>query len=889
MNRERIKIILILNIFIFSFIPLFSGGVFEKIEENSSLTQDTFPLGTANADYELVVSHLQASSNGPTTFSDETGKTYFYDLQVNNFPVISMLEQAFGSNVSSILQEYDLNGTQLFIKVLRQENNIMDIMTGLKLGNDIILNTSTIIGVDNLPTFLQSLVIPKDLTGLIPANLNFLTTPFSEKEDSTCLNYCNFDVSPFGLYLDPNNFTGHNNALSKQLAKLSYESNKTEIDWIDWKKAPIPNSVGYFEMDQWSKYYYENTTVIDGKISMSLPVGSFPDGVFITSSYDFSLSPYNQGSTSPAFYLNKPNSNEFFYDRTSNFTIPNYFDLPNGTRVYAPIPNGTPVTVPFYFDTNLFADGNYLFVPQENISRVYGVYAYRDVGWMNFDDVPATVTNYYSGGPILNKNNITLNSFPSDKLVVYFERENQPITTIIGPTYQPGNSFNFGLNLSSTVDPLASLELFANWDILNNPSSGWMNNLNLKFTFDANNDSYTSSVNEVIDISLVLNKTATFQTPNPLAVGDTGTYQITKSNLQMSLTPDYQMFWDNIFPNTTTEIQDALQTFNNKKLLDYQVIGVDGLYYTLSGTNYDPANDSNPITSTFTMDQDAFSAFNSLLAHNNTYSNGTIWSFKAINDYSEEIENYYNTIFPSAPISWTKTREGYRKIVENVTITDPLVISLSLPYSNNNNFFYFKASDYNFNLPTWEQNFSLVLNLYSNQYYANNSNVLYFSGTNWNGTDWVDGHGFPIGSDIVVIYTPDSNINSIDGKIYIPYNLDSSVIYEVNYADDYVMNPNNYTYYDPLFTTDGYLSGKVIILNSSVPNGMFRVSVSMLSNNFNNHKVYSTNGGTSIGVFPAITNLFTYITPARTAGDFNLLKQDSNAVNTLSNGSYTYY
>ena len=86
MNRNLL--LLVSGIFIISCIPLYSQGLVNTFQSNGETaattsastvtsTQDTFPFGDANLDYNLIISHNQNQSNGPTIFSDETGKTIY--------------------------------------------------------------------------------------------------------------------------------------------------------------------------------------------------------------------------------------------------------------------------------------------------------------------------------------------------------------------------------------------------------------------------------------------------------------------------------------------------------------------------------------------------------------------------------------------------------------------------------------------------------------------------------------------------------------------------------------------------------------------------------------------------------------------------------------------
>ena len=866
---KKISATLVLVVFILGALAMNSQGT---IASTNSATGNPFPLGNASIDFSFALKNQMTTQNPATGFTNQVGKTIYYDLNVNNFPLVNVLNTLYGSNVSSIFTNFNIDHTQLFIKVLRQDGNNIDMVMGIRLANNLEFNLTPIFNAANLPTYIQNLIIPKGLQVLFPGNIMTENNPYSQNTNNlACNNYnyyyntpCNVAVSPIGLYINPSNYTGAQSAVSTQLSNLQTD---TGVSWTNYFNATAAG-VSTYSPDQYSQYNYLTATVpSSGNITSPVPL-SYVYGIYSSSTYSFSLAPYLNSALPVTPIINSTSPYSSFFGQKAGNIISGL-----GSIV------GQSVVIPFQADGNLYANGNNLYVPGLNIASVSGVYYERQVNYASYSQLPSGLTNLYSGGAITGGDNIALNTVPSqtEPLVIYYTSVTQP--TLFTHNSLTASNYAFGFNLSSTTNPLAYIYTNANWNLASSSYSGWMNNFDFKLGFDANNNGAIDPSTEVFDVSLVLNQTASYYTPNPLAVGDAGTYSISSSSFNANLDTAWQTLWNSNMPNSTTDLHNFFSSLQGKKLLDYHVTGIDGLYYTVAGNNYDPTQASNPLVGTYDLGSSGtvFNAFNGFVGSNITTSSV---SMNCLCLYSNnQLKNYYNTALNNPNVMWTADRYGSPMVAQNVTITDLNYLDLSVPYSPYNTMYVFNATTYNTQLAPWQQN-----PLTSATFSSYNVNV--------NASNQISLSYFPYpvssGAQFVIVYYPDQNLNAINGKVYIPSSVDiQSVnnVYFQNYNSQ-VSIPGLYVGQDVYNTNPvGSLSGKVITLSSSTPQTqMYEVNVYANVNTFYGDKVYTAINTPGYGmILPTLTNPFGYVLPARTAGDFQMMQSDVNVLNTLSN------
>ena len=312
-----------------------------------------------------------------------------------------------------------------------------------------------------------------------------------------------------------------------------------------------------------------------------------------------------------------------------------------------------------------------------------------------------------------------------------------------------------------------------------------------------------------------------------------------------------------------------VNSLTGKKLYDYKITGIDGLFAFFSGYSYNPtASTTDPYYRVPLAPGSMFSTFDGSyykdLSHYNSTIN-TLYGFNSIH-YSENITNYYLTNF-GTNVNASQSPDSYY-IVENTTLQNN-VANVSFPtYYYSSAYMYF-ANDYNFSENPFDQNTSYG---YYYGYINKNStsNTYQFSPNYLNSNN-----NTPI--NVIIVYHPDSNLYAINGKIVYLGNV--SQIISIKSNDNYGNQVD--------LTSRASYNGNIITI-SNLP-GIVPVTIMYRNEAWNGRTVYAReNSITSTFPINTLSSVLTPLTPGRTT-DFFITENNDYAFNVLAKEDFNPY
>jgi hypothetical protein len=827
------------------------------------------PLGTANLDLDLVVEHEQTVKNGPTILTGEEGKTIYYDINVNSFPLKEIIEFLYPDQ-ANFIDYVGIKDSKIFFKVIDEENGYLQVIPGFILGDNIIFDTSVFFNTNTqeIPDFLNSFFIPKLLTLLYPYDGILMKNINSTQSNPKCYNNFIYDYNfacpsvapPFmNYYLDNSNFEDNRLEMNKYYSKLFDYSNVSIYSNHDWNSADesfindynVSRVVDYsFCYNQSisgyycysSYYYYQEADVFNNQVNISIP-------------YDYVFGVYRKDGFN---FLKRPLTDQ----QASNYLSYGYYDYENKrttVNLQNGLSNGTKTIVVFRPSNNIYAiDGkiDLMFNTSLNnikIKNVLGIFSQKEFD-RSKSITEQTGINYFTGGSF-SDHSITLGTNPGSKsLIVIYQNQTHP--NLYYKNTINSTNFQTEIKIDMNAPFLTEAGYSVNWEL---NSDGWFDKMHIWVNVDTNKDGIFST-NENFDISIDYNSEKSLRTNNPLSVGDKGEYKIKNSFLNLKLSPEYNYLFEQATKDTTKNFSDSVNNLNGKKLLDYTITSTDGLLNFFDANVYNPfSNSGEPNYQSKFLPENGFSSFDGILYKNKTVSKTAIeYLFPYFSYNMNELTNYYKSNFGSEG-NFTFYNDY---VIENITLSNGYG-KLGLATEYYYDVTYYLASEYDFSKGPFDQTINAnVVSLYPNT----TDNSLSFIKNSYD--------NISLDSNVIVVYQPSSFLYAINGRIVLPDN-------PVSISAIYLVGAYGYVDYNKNYLDSSSINGKEITLDQSAPKGIYRVSVEANFYSWNGNKVYMKNPTSltslSFIIFP---NIFSPLTPARTT-DFFLTENNINAYDTI--------
>ncbi len=497
-----------------------------------------------------------------------------------------------------------------------------------------------------------------------------------------------------------------------------------------------------------------------------------------------------------------------------------------------------------------------------DIVKVDGVYL---ASLYNFSKsvTQQTGINYFTGGSF-SGNKITLGSDPGfQPLVVIYQNKTQSYIT-----YQnqlTASTFITSVKLHSFYTANSEIGYSVSYPL---NTDGWASQIHIYANLDLNGDGFINS-SEKFDISFDYNSQLTNQTNNPLSIGDEGSYTIKNSNINLDLSPEYNYYFEQASHNTTTNFENMVKSLTGKKLYDYKITGIDGLFAFFSGYSYNPmVSSTDPSYKVPFAPGSMFSTFDGNFYNDRSFYNSTIdslYNFNSIHSM-ENATNYYLTNFGSN-INATKSPDGIY-IVENTTLRNN-VANISFPTYSYYSAYMYLANEYNFSANPYNQNITTGMyygtinkNSTTNTYQFSLSPSYYNNNT-------------PI--NVIIAYYPNTNLFALNGKIVYLGNVSqiTSITTYDNYGRQVDLLPR------------ASFNGNIITI-SNLP-GDVPITITHTNEAWNGRTVYAKDYSiTSTFPFNTLASVFTPLTPGRTT-DFFITENNDKFFNNLAQNVFSPY